>query len=202
MYYKKRFFKICLVTLVTFFSASQAHAFGLGFSFGTGSETWSNDAGYNGDRDVSNVGFLIDTAVSLKTVYNYRFTFMKEENSANGGALDLKGYSTTHDFCFSLLNTKQIKLWVGPELKAGYYDDLYLNNSSVDVSGHATGISVGPAIGVNINLPRVVSFSVTASYHLLGSYSGDYDIAFTHDSFDVDSHGFFVNASVIFRTNE
>lgn len=202
MKYKKPILKAKFATLAIVFSTAQAHAFGLGFSAGTGTETWENSDGYDGDRDVSNVGFLLDTGVSTDKVYNYRFTLMKEENSANGGTLDLKGYATTHDFCFSLLNTKQMRVWVGPELKAAYYKDLSLNNSSASISGHATGIGVGPAVGVNVHMPRVVTFSLTASYYLLSAYSGDFDKGVVNNSFDVDSHGLYINASVIFRTNE
>jgi hypothetical protein len=203
MYYQKQLSKLVFAAIIGIVSTTQAHAVGLGFSVGTGSETWSNDVGYNGDRDVSNVGFLLDTAVSRHKTFNYRFTFMKEKNTAQGSGVDLEGYATIHDFGFAVLNTREVRLWIGPELKVGYYKHLSFSNSSVD-SGSATGVGVGPVIGINVNLPRVASFSVTAAYYLIGAYNGDFDYASSYatGSFDVDSSGLYLTASVLFRTNE
>ena len=208
MKYQKQIFSIIFAVFIAMISTTQVHAVGLGFSVGTGSETWSNEVGYNGDRDVSNAGFLLDTAVSRHKVFNYRFTFIKEKNTANGSGVDLEGYATIHDFGFAAVNTKQVRLWMGPELKVGIYRNVSLSNSNAEINGDATGFGFGPAIGVNVNLPRVVSFSVTAAYYFLSAYSGSYDNYGTNssisysDSFDPDSEGLYLTASIIFRINE
>lgn len=209
MKYQNKISNIIFAVLCVLIGTTQAHAVGLGFSVGTGSETWSNDSGYNGDRDISNVGFLFDTAVSRKKIFNYRLMLMKEKNTANGGGVDLEGYATIHDFGFAVLNTKQVRLWLGPELKAGYYSNVSLSNSIYTVNGDAAGFGFGPAIGVNVNLPRVVSFSVTAAYYILGNYNGSFDNYVANSSnsvysgsFDVDSEGLYLTASIIFRIHE
>ena len=209
MNYRKQLSKVILAAIIGIVGTTQAHAVGLGFSVGTGSETWSNDIGYNGDRDVTNFGFLVDTAVSRNKTFSYRFTFMKEKNTAKGSGVDLEGYATIHDFGFAVLNTKEVRLWLGPELKAGIYKNVSFSDSNIDFNGDASGFGVGPAIGVNVNLPRVVSFSFTAAYYFLSAYSGNYDNYGTNStngyysgSFDVDSNGLYLTASIIFRIHE
>ena len=168
------------------------------------SEEWENDILNNGDRDVSNVGFVVDTAVARNKVFNYRFTFLKEENNADGGRLDMQGYAMTHDFGFGVVRTKNVRLWLGPQLKGSYYDDITLNSGGT-TTGDVVGFGVGPVIGLNVNLPQVVSFSFTAAYHIIGFYTGDsyYDSSGNYyDTVDSDSTGLYLTLGLIFRINE
>jgi hypothetical protein len=201
MKYQIRFSQIILVVVLAIFWTTQVHATGLGFTVGVGDEEWENDALNSGDRDISNVGFVVDTAVARSEVFNYRFTFLKEENNASGGRLDMRGYAMTHDFGFAVYRNKLVRLWLGPELKASYYEDLTLSNGA-DVSGDVLGLSAGPAIGVNINLPQVVSFSFSAAYHLIGSYAGNSSSNNSTQDVDADSNGLYFTLGLIFRINE
>jgi hypothetical protein len=190
--------------MLTLSGATQVYAVGLGFSVGTGTEEWENDTLNNGDRDISNVGFVVDTAVARNKVFNYRFTFLKEENNADGGRLDMQGYSMTHDFGFGVVRTRNIRFWLGPELRTSYYDDLTLTNGT-SVSGDVIGFNVGPAVGLNVNLPQVVSFSFAAAYHIIGFYSGDSNYSSSNGYYqdvDADSNGLYLTIGLIFRINE
>ena len=195
---------ISSATLILFYSA-QAHAVGLGFSVGMGDEDWDNDRYYSGSRDVSNVGFVIDTAVRRNKLFNYRFTFLKEENNADGGRLDMQGYAMTHDFGFGVVRTKNIRLWVGPELKGSYYKDLTFNDGAY-VDGDVYGFGVGPVIGLNVNLPQVVTFSFSAAYYIIGFYSSNFNNYSNNGNYyedlDVDSSGLYLSLGLIFRVNE
>jgi hypothetical protein len=206
MKYQLQLARIFFAMSLIFFCTSHAQAVGLGFSVGTGSEEWENDVYNNGNREVSNVGFVVDTAVARNKVFNYRFTFLKEENNADGGNLDMQGYAMTHDFGFGVVRTKNVRLWLGPELKASYYEDLTQNNGRT-TTGDVVGFGAGPVIGLNVNLPQVVSFTFTAAYHIIGFYAGgdsyyDSNTGTYVDTVDADSNGLYLNIGVIFRINE
>ena len=203
MSYKNHISKIIFAMLLASWGIPQAHAVGLGFSFGTGNEEWEKDRVNAGDRNVSNMGFVLDTAVRRNRVFNYRFSFLKEKNDADGNGINMEGYTTVHDFGFGVLRERNVRLWLGPQLRASYYEDIYLNSRSVP--GDVVGFTVGPVIGVNVNMPQVVSFSFTAAYHILGGYAGDYNDTNSniyYTDVDVDSNGLYLTAALIFRINE
>ena len=190
--------KIILATLITV-SASPCYAVGLGFSFGAGSEEWEQQRVNIGDRDVRNVGFVVDTAVARDKIFNYRFSFLKEENNAaDSGKLDMEGYAMVHDFGFAVLQTKNIRLWLGPQLKTAYYKDVYVSSTNTSVATNVAGYGFGPVFGVNVHLPQVVSFSFTAAYHFISHYSD----SSVYDDLNTDSSGLHFNAALLFRFHE
>ena len=193
-----------LLAVFMMLGASQSFAVGLGFSLGTGNETWENDRLHEGDRSISNVGFVIDSAVARNKIFNYRFTFMKEDNETDSRGLDMKGYAMTHDFGLAVYQHRAVRLWIGPELKAMLYSDLSSSSTNLDIEGDVVGFGIGPVFGVNVHLPKVVSFSFTAAYHIISAYSGDYHETNYYNTVDVDadSTGLYLNASIIFRINE
>lgn len=199
---QKIIYKIILVVLLLACGMGQTYASGLGFSFGIGKEKWEQDRENLGDRNINNVGFVVDNAVARNSVFNYRFTFSQEENNADGGNLDMEGYSMTHDFGFGIYRNKHVRLWLGPEIRATYYKDLYLTNTNTPISGDIFGFSAGPVFGVNVNLPEVVSFTFTAAYHVIGKYNGDYSGGGFSDDITVDSTGLYLTAGLIFRIQE
>jgi hypothetical protein len=144
----------------------------------------------------------VDTAVARNKTFNYRFTLMQEENNADSGLveLDMEGLAMTHDFGFAVLRNKTVRLWLGPQLKAAFYEDLTVNGT--DIGGDAVGFGIGPVVGVNVHLPQVVSFSFTAAYHLISGYAGNYDDTFSDEDLDADSNGLYMNASLIFRIDD
>ena len=179
--------------------ATQSYAVGLGFSFGAGSEEWEEDRVQLGDRDVRNMGFVIDTAVARDKIFNYRFSLLKEENNSSNAGLDMDGYSMTLDFGFGVLRTKQVRLWLGPQFKGSLYRDVYVGSNNTGLVDDVIGFGFGPVIGLNVHLPQVMSFSFTAAYHFMSTYSGDY---INGGTFDADSTGLYFNAALIFRINE
>ena len=198
MKYQKLPAKFAL-TLVLSFITSQSYAVGLGFSFGAGSEEWEEDRVQLGDRDIRNMGFVVDTTVARDKIFNYRFSFLKEENNSSNSGLDMDGYAMTHDFGFGVVRTKHIRLWLGPQLKGSLYNDVYVGSTNARTVDDVIGFGFGPVIGLNVHVPQVVSFSFTAAYHFMSAYSGDY---VNGDTFDADSTGLYFNAALIFRINE
>lgn len=208
-----------ILALVFTFLASESFAAGIGISLGSGSEEWDTGGDevfnasfrrHDGDRDIRNFGFVMDTTIAKNRVFNYRFSLLTEENNASGGGynVDMAGIAMTHDFGFGIVRNKVMRLWVGPQLKASFYDDISPSfSTSEEFDGDVWGYAIGPVIGLNFHLPRVVSFSVTAGYHIISEYYGSYEI--TQNGFyvgdadvDAESTGSFINASILFRFND
>ncbi len=187
-----------------------SYAIGLGMSLGTGTEDWNNDRKHPDDREISNYGFILDTAVAKDRLFNYRLAFQFEKNQAKDRGLDMKGIATTHDFGFGVLRNKAVRMWIGPQLRVAYYRDLSPNGpSGVEYDGSALGVGVGPVIGLNLHFPKVVTLSASASYIMLGRYAGDYGIddvntggRVGNNDVDADFNGLFANISIIFRIND
>ncbi|WP_455205917.1 hypothetical protein [Kaarinaea lacus] len=191
-----------MIGMALCFWASNSFALGLGLAVGKGTEEWEdNDTSfYDGDREVSNIGFVLDTAVAKNKVFNYRLTLMSEENKIDtGGRVNLKGYAMTHDFGFGVFRNKHVRLWLGPQLKGAYYEEM-TNSSGLEI-GDAVGFGLSAVAGVNVHLPKVVSFGFTAGYQVVGAYAGSYDSDFV-DDLDVNSSGPFFSASLIFRIDD
>jgi hypothetical protein len=204
-----------LIALFFAICSSQAHAVGMGFSTGIGYENWEDDEGvtYRGDRQVNNVGFVLDTRVRRDRLFGYRFRFLWEKN--DGGRMDMQGWSITHDFTFGLVRSETMRFWVGPRLKTTFYNKLTLNTGeqieadtgwfSDNRLGDVWGFGVGPVMGINIHLPETVTFSFTAAL-ISSTYNGDTDYRTTdgkqYDDLHVDSTGLYLTAGIILRINE
>lgn len=201
-----------IAAILTLFS-SGVFALGLGVTSGSGTEEWtdtSDSTYYNiynddGDRKISNFGFVLDTNVARDRTFNYRFSLMTEDNDADGTGLNMSGISMTHDWGFALFRNRNVRLWMGPRLRIAVYDEFEQNGWTADDGGLLT-FGLGPVIGINVHLPKVVTFSLTAAY-LSGFYSGDYDLTPSYGStinedVEVDSDGVYLNASLIFRIRD
>jgi len=208
------------LAMVLAFAASNAFAVGFGFTLGSGTETWDsgsteddnpNFEHHDGDRKVDYLGFVLDTAIAKDKLFNYRFSLLSEENNADasGYNIDMKGISTVHDFGFGVVRNRVMRLWIGPELRLSYYNDISPSfATSRQFDGEVVGLSVGPAIGLNIHLPRVVSFSVAGVYYIASQYAGQYDVTdsngVSYGTVDVEdsSNGLYITASILFRFND
>lgn len=189
-----------IAATLTLFSSS-VFAIGLGVTSGSGGETWTGTSGNYRDRDISNFGFVLDSNVARDKTFNYRLSLMTEDNNSEGSGLDMSGVSMTHDWGFAIIKDRIFRLWVGPRLRIAYYDELEYNGLKADY-GDILAFGVGPVIGLNIHIPRVVTFALTTAY-LRGFYDGNYDSSYYNSiNVDVDSTGMYFNASIIFRIRD
>jgi len=196
------------------FCCSRAHAVGAGLAAGIGYENWHDDVNYSGDRRMYNFGFVFDTAVRRDQFINYRFTLLREYNE--GGRIDMRGFSTTHEVGFGILRRGNYRLWAGPQAKFVFYNKLDLNTDEEVVFNNADWFSesglgdvwallYGGSIGLNVHLPENVSFLFSAAF-LFGGYQGDTDYNTSsgkfYDDLDVDSTGLYLNMGVVIRIDE
>jgi hypothetical protein len=196
--------------MLTLFWVPSSYALGLGVSIGTGAEDWNNDRKHTDDREISNYGFVLDTAVAKDRLFNYRFSLQFDKNHAKDRGLDMEGLATTHDFAFGVVRNQNVRLWLGPQLRVAYYRDLSPHTvTDVEYAGSALSIGVGPVIGLNVHLQKLVTFSASASYMMIGRYAGDYGIDVVNTSgrvgnndVDADFSGLYASISIIFRIND
>lgn len=161
-------------------------AVGLGFYLegggGSGEHTINPDLGPNFDEDVDvrhgGVGFMLDTDVLNKGVFNYRlnvgFEGMTIEPDTGGNDLDLGGIVIMNDFGFAIVRNKKLRFWGGPEIKLGIYSGEDNANQDIDL----VTFGVGPVLGLNIRLSSSVFLALKGGV-LITAYGGQaetYDI--------------------------
>ena len=192
--------RLCFLICSSLISIN-CHATGLGFSLGDASEDW-DDVSTVESRNLSSFGFVVDTTVAGDQIFNYRFSLLKEENNSDGNGINMDGITFLHNFGFGVLRNKHVRLWLGPELRTAFYEDLSIvrNGSRVQVPGDVWGYGIGIAMGANFHLPEVASIGISASYYVFNDYTGDYDS--TSTDLDIDSSGLYLNLTVLFRVND
>lgn len=212
------------VTFIVFFCAfimgiPDAGAVGLGlygnFSQGTMSATAEgsyngNDYNHDFDSNISGfgVGFVIDSCVARKSLFNYRLQIGYEKlthsvDMEQGGDsdLDLAGFAFTQDFGFGIVKTSFMRLWLGPELRIAYGMGDYDDRS--DWQAFLLDFGIGPALGANFHLgPSPVTLAVKVSYLFEGYigasiYDGPAD--FDDEVLSGSGSSLYVTFSVLFR---
>jgi hypothetical protein len=193
-------FLVCL-------SSFDAHAIGLGFygRYGAGSETWKFDeysGSYSKDTPRYGFGFLFDTTVARNSLFNYQFNlgYHQEEVKPFSPQLKLTGISMTHDFGFGVVRSREVRFWLGPELKFSYGSG---SRSVWDY--YKLDFGIGPVLGVNLHLGPVVTLS------LKGGYLFDLGVGYAEckgsscgpdSNFNSNGGEPFINFAIIFRIND
>jgi hypothetical protein len=207
--------KLSLVSLLVLcwmvaLPAMDADALGLGgyINFSSGTSTWTADDGnsewdIDSDRKITDLGFVLDTAVARDTLFNYRLQLGYEnweDDNAAGEKLDLTGFVMTHDFGFGVLRTPNVRLWLGPEVKLAFVTGSPDGSPDFDVSLFDFGI--GPVIGANFNIGSTVTLAVKTGYLFegfagVGRQSSFDDITYTGRASEI-----FINFAILFRIND
>jgi len=190
------------VLLVGTVAATDASAVGLGFYLegggGSGEHTINPDVGPNFDEDVDvshgGVGFMLDTDVLNKGVFNYRlnvgFESMTIKPDTGGNDLDFGGIVVMNDFGFAIVRNKKLRFWGGPEVKLGIYSGEDDANQDVDL----VTFGVGPVLGLNIRLSSSVFLALKGGV-LVTAYGGQ---AETYDIEDGKATVGFFNIGLLF----
>ncbi|MBU0674618.1 MAG: hypothetical protein KJ950_08265 [Proteobacteria bacterium] len=157
------------LSLMALASTASATGFGgyLNLESGSGTETAEVDDrnSYETDMNYSGggLGFTLDNALRDERPVNYRFaigldSLTKEYNDADE---DSTGIAMTHAWGFGLIRKQKFRVWIGPEIKVGFYagSEDYGNSSSDWVLLRLGG---GPVVGFNFAVARHLVLSVTA----------------------------------------
>lgn len=206
-------FALFIVSGVLVFSAGNALAVGLGGYLETSSGTGSFDE-FDEDVDVSKTGFgfVLDSNVSKRSVFNYRlhvgFNDMSVEPETADFDIDGSSISIDNAFGFGLVRTDDFRLWLGPEVHLEYasWDMPIAWKDDIDFIGFGLGV----VLGANFNLPGVVSICPELGLRFQANesdtyeetyYNGSYYTTYTED-YSYEETVVFARLSLLFRSRE
>jgi hypothetical protein len=188
----KAFRLLLLAALVVFASFDRAQANGYGVYFDYGNVFDAEVDNFDYEEDQYGVGFSFDTNVATDRLFNYRLDAgyqHVEQDFGSFGTADSDGLAIENTFGFGVLRRNDLRLWVGPGIRASF--DFFDGTDSWDF-----GLGVGPTVGVNFHTGPNVSLGLSLGYQM--SY-----VVAVIDSFD-DQDGyeqrFFVKLTVLFRS--
>ncbi len=195
--------------------SSQLYATGLGI-YGTasrGSSTWKYHkegiSDFNRDADISKLGFgfVLDTAVAMDNLFNYRLNVgygkVNIDTKASGSDIEGKNYHLFNTFGFGVLRSELIRLWLGPQIGVGFIRGEYDSIPSSAKNKYDTFyFSVGLVTGINFNIGEFVTIGIDGGYRInrhVGSANWG-----TSSSFGITGteKEIFANLSFLFRIND
>ena len=207
---------LIILALLTFFSLPiDSFATGLGIQIpaigsGTSSATSGNEELTDTDNSHFGFAFVFDTKVANPGVFNYRlqigYESFKLDNDTYYSILkdpddDLSRFSADNTFGFAVLQTRIVRLWIGPQIRLSY-----LTYSDTFIDLNLFGIGLAPVIGANFNMGRFFTLSPELGYRF-SSYSGlisTTDAWITEDSepYKLSNSEFFIKLNIIIRIND
>ena len=212
MRYSISVFLIALMLIFGFHSKAEAFGLGVYGSSGSGSADWDREfwdgSSYKNEKDskYSTFGFVMDTAVAKNTLFNYRLSVgsvdLKYEPGDCCATYELEGIVFDNDFGFALIRKEKFRLWIGPELRIGFYEG-EIKGSSPKIDIDMVEVGLGPVIGANFHLGSVVTLSLKAGLLSTEAYATQSDISGYPDA-DIDISGShtFANLALIFRLGD
>ena len=184
---------------------------GLGYS-GSYTRDYDNSLIPNQDIDFdykasAGFGLAFDTNIGEDSLFNYRLgleVMNQEIDQVDGasctGDCDFgTRFNMVHTFGFGVLCTQTVRLWVGPRINVAFESDTGENGYTR--AGFEFGIA--PAVGVNVNLGRVVSLSADLDYRIATTAGAwDSDFAIDGGSYSGVTTGATARFYVLFRFGE
>jgi hypothetical protein len=144
------------------------------------------------------VGFVLDTAPTNESVFNYRLNVgvARQDIEDNfGSTLELTGLAIENVFGFALVREPGLRWWVGPLVDVGFYGGESDDGSIKDVGVFELGI--GAATGMNFRAGRNVIIAPSIGFRLTGA-DGNGKIAGVKEDFSAGFTTGFVNLAVLF----
>ena len=217
----KHFVKVALFSLflLAFFPLPEAMAVGLGWYWGGagGSATWDYDYDY-GSRHYSGRGFdttplhfgtgiVFDTAVAKDTLLNYRLNLgyerWEDDVKDSNTKYQMDSAVLRNTLGFGVLRTKMLRLWLGPQFSLSYAQGNPESDSNFDIK--LFGVGFGPAVGLNLNLGKVVTLAFTfGGRYTWYTGTGDRESYYYNYDYDYKINEFvgFINMALLFRIRD
>lgn len=177
---KTRLLTAAVLALATAFAtiggAATAEAAGVGIygSVGAGTADWDENtfAGFDNDRDRRDtrhggVGLVLDTAAPFAPLgyrLNVGWERITHERRFDVARLELEGIVVDQDLTLSLIGPGPLRLWVGPELRLGFFDGSWDGAGDEDF----LAIGIGPVFGADFNLSPAMAISWKVGYLYTG----------------------------------
>lgn len=157
-------------------------------------------------------GLVFDSNIGKNKLMNYRvgIEYQKTTRDTIDGHscsryCDMTRLNLVQTFGFGVLRTRMVRLWVGPRINIAWnyqstdYDTGYYENTYTEA---AFEIGIAPAVGVNVNLGRVVSLAFDVDYRFAGIVGAYDDNEFSSGTYSGATKGATARFSVLFRFGE
>ena len=149
-------------------------------------------------------GLAFDSNIAKDKLFNYRLglEYMKVGvDNVNGWPSDQEysRFNMVHTFGFGVLRKEMVRLWVGPRINIAM--NTLSDGPYTDV---AFEFGIAPAVGVNLNLGRLVSLGFDMDYRfatLAGAWEYD-GVFYDDDSYSGSASGLTARFYVLFRFGE
>lgn len=148
------------------------------------------------------LGFMLDTCIAEKKLFNYRFHLDYTYYFLN---TSLHRITSNHAFGFGVYKSEKLRVWLGPQIGFGYV------NGDVSTEYYSMGnVYAGIVIGTNIHLTKLITLGVETGYN----YGTMFTISTEEEStetkkqinFNFDRsypyHEAFLKVAVIFRLGD
>ncbi|MDH3975038.1 MAG: porin family protein [Deltaproteobacteria bacterium] len=191
---------------ITGIAVTDAKAVGLGFFLekGTGSgESTTYDVFISGndidddyDTDHFALGFQLDTNPFDEGTFNYRLSVgvdSIEGDADSGNDVELDGLTIENDFGFRVGGNDKIRIWIGPEVRVGFYEGDNDAGGDLDL----VSLGVGPVVGANFGVSDSVAITVKAGY-IFSAFYGEVDYSFDSYDYTGEVTMLFISAGMLF----
>jgi len=150
-------------------------------------------------------GLAFDSNIGKDKLVNYRLglEYMNVNvDTVNGwnSNQEYSRFNIVNTLGFGVLRTKVVRLWVGPRLNIAWNASTDSTYGS-DYSEIAFELGIAPAVGVNVNLGRVVSLGFDVDYRFAALY-GAWSTTWDDDTYSGTATGPTARAYVLFRFGE
>lgn len=167
-------------------------------------------------KSAAGLGIVFDSNIGKDKLFNYRVGLEYQNTTIDTRTINGHTYSCSGSWCemsrlnlvqtfgFGVLRTKTVRLWVGPRINVAWnwqsndYDTGYY---TATYSEAAFELGIAPAVGVNVNLGRVVSLAFDVDYRFAaigGAWTDDGDSG----TYTGSGRGATARFSVLFRFGE
>lgn len=180
--------------------SSSAFAVGMGpfldLSGGAGEAEWDSDY-YSWDVDTRTaaVGFVLDTAPTNESTFNYRLNvgFANQVMEDDfGDELDSGGVYFENTFGFAIVKNENFRWWAGPLIRIGFYSGETDSNIDIDYAE----VGIGAVTGWNFKTgAAIIAPSVGIRFN---GFSGTGDFGYYEEDIDGNSTTAFVNVGLLF----
>ncbi|MBN1408970.1 MAG: hypothetical protein JW956_14320 [Calditrichaceae bacterium] len=180
---------------------------------GTSNRTIDPEDGdtYDIEQDIGHFGFgfVLDTKVAKRGVFNYRLNINYEIvdlGDENAWKEDFKRLAIDNTFGFAVLQSKVVRLWIGPQVRLAYMSySSDLEYASLDVN--LIGLGLAPVFGANFNIGSLVSICPELGYRFSiygGSmtFNEEYYKYEQEDVWAMSNREFFLRLNILFRISD
>ena len=90
----------------------------------------------------------------------------------------------SNTFGFGVVRTRWVRVWLGPPVMFSVSSGNLENNSDFDIT--LLGIGIGPVMGVNVNIGKLVTLALDVGYHLRFYFGTGEDNSSSKTYYDAD----------------